>query len=116
MGSFSFTRADRSTKRANLTWGDKYKILIPQEFGGGYIYDEYFDYGYINYDNKAFYFKPNGEKIKIEGVGDLYGVLYYLNASMKDYVDNNGNEHPFEEPTEIFSYILDILNKSLIIH
>ena len=38
MGSFSFTRADRSTKRANLTWDDKHKILIPQEFGGGYIY------------------------------------------------------------------------------
>lgn len=37
MGSFSWLRADRSTKRKNITGGDSYKILIPKEFGGGYI-------------------------------------------------------------------------------
>lgn len=30
MGSFSWMRADKTTKRSNLTMGDKYKILIPQ--------------------------------------------------------------------------------------
>lgn len=39
MGSFSWMRADKTTKRSNLTMGDKYKILIPQEFGGGFIKD-----------------------------------------------------------------------------
>lgn len=33
MGSFSWLRADRTTKRSNLTKGDRYKILIPKEFG-----------------------------------------------------------------------------------
>lgn len=47
MGSFSFTRADKTTKRKNLVYGDRYKILIPEEFGGGYIKDTYYDYGYV---------------------------------------------------------------------
>lgn len=46
MGSFSWLRADRSTKRKNIAKGDSYKILIPKEFGGGYIKDVYHDYGY----------------------------------------------------------------------
>jgi hypothetical protein len=37
MGSFSWLRADHCTKRHNISLGDSYKILIPQEFGGGYI-------------------------------------------------------------------------------
>ena len=36
MGSFSWLRADHTTKRSNLTDGDRYKILIPKEFGGGF--------------------------------------------------------------------------------
>ena len=53
MGSFSWLRADRTTRRSNLTDGDRYKILIPKEFGGGFIKDTYFDYGYVfYYDDK----------------------------------------------------------------
>lgn len=37
MGSFSWTRADITTDRSNFTYGDMYKLLIPKEFGGGYI-------------------------------------------------------------------------------
>lgn len=67
MGSFSWLRADKSTKRSNLVDGDKYKILIPAEFGGGYIIDTYYDYGYVfEYDGS----KPNA---------DLYGILAYWN-------------------------------------
>ena len=51
MGSFSWLRADMTTNRANLTEGDSYKILVPIEFGGGYIKDIYYDYGYV-------YFSP----------------------------------------------------------
>lgn len=67
MGSFSWTRADKATSRKNLTDGDTYKILIPQEFGGGYIEDIYYDYGYVfEYDDT----KENA---------DLYGILAYWN-------------------------------------
>lgn len=66
MGSFSFLRADKTTKRKNLTDGDRYKILIPKEFGGGFIKDTYWDYGYVfaNTDHEA----------------DLYGILAYWNG------------------------------------
>ena len=63
MGSFSWTRADKTTKRSNLTDGDVYKILIPKEFGGGFIKDRYYDYGLVfEYDDT----KENA---------DLYGIL-----------------------------------------
>lgn len=61
MGSFSWLRATKTTKRKNIVEGDKYKILIPKEFGGGFIIDTYFGYGYVfEYDDT----KPNA---------DLYG-------------------------------------------
>lgn len=31
MGSFSWTRADHTTKRSNISGDDSYKILIPKE-------------------------------------------------------------------------------------
>lgn len=62
MGSFSWLRATKTTKRKNIVEGDKYKILIPEEFGGGCIIDTYFGYGYVfEYDDT----KPNA---------DLYGI------------------------------------------
>lgn len=47
MGSFSFIRADVKGS-ANILYGDTVKLLIPIEFGGGYIKGEYVDYGRIN--------------------------------------------------------------------
>lgn len=79
MGSFSWLRADICTKRANLTEGDKYKILIPIEFGGGYIADTYWDYGYINHYNDAVYVNKDGKKITLKAEGDLYGMLALMN-------------------------------------
>lgn len=79
MGSFSWLRADRCIKRANLTDGDKYKILIPIEFGGGYIEDTYWDYGYINHFKDAVYVDKDGKRITLEAEGDLYGMLALMN-------------------------------------
>lgn len=78
MGSFSWTRADKTTKRSNLTYGDSYKILIPEEFGGGFIKDTYYDYGYVFYgtDKEA----------------DLYGILAYWNKC--DGMIYDGEEYP----------------------
>lgn len=78
MGSFSWMRADKTTKRSNLTCGDVYKILIPQEFGGGFIKDTYFDYGYVFYDT--------GHE------ADLYGILAYWNKC--DGMIYDGEEYP----------------------
>lgn len=78
MGSFSWTRADKATRRSNLTCGDKYKILIPKEFGGGFIEDTYYDYGYVFYgtDHEA----------------DLYGILAYWNKC--DGMIFDGEDYP----------------------
>lgn len=78
MGSFSWIRADKCTERKNLTDGDKYKILIPAEFGGGYIEDTYVDYGYVFY----------GSNIE----ADLYGILAYWNGC--EDMEYEGDEYP----------------------
>lgn len=80
MGSFSFLRADKKTKRKNLTTGDKYKILIPKEFGGGFIVDTYYDYGYVFYDDDT------------KETADLYGILAYWNKCEGMVFD--GEEYP----------------------
>ena len=80
MGSFSWTRADKTTKRSNLVDGDSYKILIPKEFGGGYIKDIYYDYGYV------FYYNNKKEE------ANLYGILAYWNKCEGMIFD--GDEYP----------------------
>lgn len=80
MGSFSWLRADKTTKRKNLTDGDVYKILIPKEFGGGFIKDTYYDYGIV--------FKYDETK----EIADLYGILAYWNKCEGMIYD--GEEYP----------------------
>lgn len=80
MGSFSWTRADKTTKRSNLTDGDVYKILIPKEFGGGFIKDKYYDYGLV------FEYDDTKENV------DLYGILAYWNKC--DGMEFDGEEYP----------------------
>ena len=79
MGSFSWTRAEYTTKRANISLGDKYKVLVPMEFGGGYIVDYYFDYGYVNYgySGEAEYVDAEGNHFSEFPTADLYGILHY---------------------------------------
>lgn len=50
MGSFTWLRADKEiseNEQANICYGEKIKVLIPKEFGGGYIEGEYLDYGLV---------------------------------------------------------------------
>lgn len=86
MGSFSWTRAEHITKRANITLGDKYKILVPMEFGGGYIVDYYYDYGYVNYGyiGESEYVDAKGCHFSEFPAADLYGILYYWNTYSGD--------------------------------
>ena len=94
MGSFSWIRADICTKRANLTMGDKYKILVPEQFGGGYILDEYYDYGYIFPEEAktgGTYIDGSGNKHTGFPENDLYGVLAYWNGAVV-FPNNDGAE------------------------
>lgn len=108
MGSFSWTRAEDTTKRANLTCGDKYKILVPIEFGGGYIVDMYFDYGYVFYKNNkndfvGYYVDANGTVYSGKTIteNDLYGILAYWNG-----IDNLQYESE-ERPTSMIRILVD---------
>ena len=50
MGSFTWLKADKNislNEQANICYGEKIKVLIPKEFGGGYIEGEYLDYGLV---------------------------------------------------------------------
>lgn len=89
MGSFSWLRADKTTKRSNIVPGDEYKILIPQEFGGGYIKDTYNGYGEVFVTDKT------------RKTADLYGILAYWNKCEGMIYD--GDEYP--------STMEDILNR-----
>lgn len=95
MGSFSWLRADVTTSKANIACGDAFACLIPKEFGGGYIVDNYRDYGdlydedknveYDMYELLAFWNKDIvGESLKYDGD--------FPNLKAKDkYTDYNRN-------------------------
>lgn len=80
MGSFAWLRADRKTKRKNIVYGDTIKLLIPKEFGGGFIRAVYEDYGRLSWGDA-----PN-QKL------DLFGVLAYWNKCSD--MDFEGDEYP----------------------
>lgn len=65
MGCFSWTKAERSAKVANVREGAPFKLLIPKEFGGGFIKDRYRGYGKIS-DGKNEY--------------DMYELLAFWNS------------------------------------
>ena len=70
MGSFSWIKADNLGKIANIACGKPFKMLIPKEFGGGFIKDVYQDYGYLGY-------KEDGSPKY-----DMYELLAFWNASV----------------------------------
>ena len=68
MGSFSWLKADKLTKVANIVDGKPFKCLIPAKFGGGFVQDHYQDYGYLGV-------KPDGSPKY-----DMYELLAFWNA------------------------------------
>lgn len=69
MGSFSWLKAERTTKVANIMEGKPFKFLIPEEFGGGFIKDHYQDFGLL------------GTKEDGEPKYDVYELLALWNYS-----------------------------------
>ena len=91
MGSFSWNKADKLTDIENVAEGTPFKFLIPKEFGGGFIKDEYQDYGYLGtkengepkydmYELLAFWNKEKGVK---------YDGEWPLMKEIDDYTDHN---------------------------
>lgn len=109
MSSLSFMRADMTTQRSNLITEDSYKILIPKRFGGGYIKDRYWDYGYINHYGKAVYVDANGIKHKINTDADLYGLVAYMNRHMDASLWGYKNEALWSTLRNVSDDIMDIL-------
>lgn len=84
MGSFSWLRADVTTEISNIYEGCSFKLLIPKEFGGGFIKDKYQDYGNITDTEGNDY--------------DMYELLAfwnkdmpYMNKTVGDYLKYDGN-------------------------
>lgn len=99
MGSFSWLKADVTTNQANISYGDRFACLIPKEFGGGYIVDNYRDYGHL-YDEKnnveydmyellAFWNKDiTSDKLKYDGeFPDLKPIDKYTNNNRNLGID-----------------------------
>ena len=82
MGSFSWLKADNLTKIANVLYGTPFKLLIPKEFGGGYIKDHYQDYGYL------------GKKEDGTPKYDMYELLAFWNH---ETVEEYGYELQYDE-------------------
>lgn len=70
MGSFSWLKADDLTKVENIAEGVSFKFLIPKEFGGGFIKDNYQGYGLLGY-------KDDGSPKY-----DMYELLAFWNSEM----------------------------------
>jgi hypothetical protein len=69
MGSFSWNKADKLTAIENVAYDTSFKFLIPKEFGGGFIKDNYQNYGYLGA-------KENGEPKY-----DMYELLAFWNKA-----------------------------------
>ena len=67
MGTFSWIKAERSGKVANVRTNAPLKILIPQEFGGGFIKGHYEGYGEV-FDGEKRY--------------SLYEIIAFWNADL----------------------------------
>ena len=90
MGSFSWNKADDLTKIENIVYNKPFKFLIPKEFGGGFIKDNYQDYGYLGT-------KENGEPKY-----DMYELLAFWNRP--DEVKFDGEFPKMKEIDEYTDY------------
>jgi hypothetical protein len=73
MGSFSWNKADKLTNTENVAYDRPFKFLIPKEFGGGFIKDNYQDYGYLGTKNDG------------EPKHDMHEILAFWNKADVKY-------------------------------
>lgn len=96
MGMFSWYRADNTNKQTNLVEGDAFKVLIPKEFGGGFIKGHYSGYGDCIVDATE---DENGNpKLSY----DVYELLAFWNEeAIKHKFDNDSKFHIFNEAYDL---------------
>lgn len=99
MGSFSWLYADKNLEYNNICESDKYKMLIPEEFGGGEIIDDYQDYGHIT--------TPWGDT-------NIYHIIAFMNLDaavdgkpLRDILAYKGIDHFPHTIEEIVKYGCD---------
>lgn len=73
MGSFSWLKADTLTQVANVVQGKVFKFLIPADFGGGFIKENYQDYGRLGK-------RGNSDETHGDAKYDMYELLAFWNA------------------------------------
>ena len=81
MGSFSWLKADELTKVKNVVYMAPFKLLIPEQFGGGYIKDYYQDYGRIGRNEKG---NPKYDMYELLAFWNNESILKDLNWQGKD--------------------------------
>lgn len=91
MGSFSWNKADELTEIENVVIGSSFKFLIPKEFGGGFIKDEYQDYGYLGTKEDG---SPKYDMLEIlafwnKAKGLKYDGDYPIMKEIDDYTKHN---------------------------
>ena len=93
MGSFSFTKADDLTDIGNIQIGSQFKFLIPYEFGGGFIEDEYQDYGYLGHKKDG---SPKYDMLELLAFwnADTYYLSDNSDLGIKDWLIYDGDEFP----------------------
>lgn len=94
MGSFSWNKADKLTEIENVAYGTSFKFLIPTEFGGGYIKDNYQNYGYL------------GTKEDGNPKYDMYELLAFWNNV--DGLKYNGKKPSMKEIDEHTDFNRDL--------
>ena len=75
MESISFIKADGTTQVANLLKNMPFKLLVPKEYGGGFIKDIYDGSGQIGKDDAGF---PKY---------DIFEILAFWNHEMNEDID-----------------------------
>lgn len=91
MGSFSFVKADKLTDIENIVTDKPFKFLIPIEFGGGYILDDYGDYGILGS-------YPDGSQKY-----DMFEILAFWNSHPSIKFD--GDEKPLMKEVDGYTSV-----------
>jgi hypothetical protein len=94
MGSFSWNKADKLTAIENVAYNAPFKFLIPIEFGGGFIKENYQDYGLLgtNEDGEPKYdmYELLAFWNKVKGL--TYDGEYPLMKEIDEHTDDNRGE------------------------
>ena len=91
-GEFSLIKADRDARYANIGKGDVVKLLIPSEFGGGYIRGKYDGAGLIVENGISYSIYELAGIWNSREMYKLAEEMGYENPARKPYIDTPQND------------------------